>query len=111
MAFNFVLFLGNVVLSPTSFPSSKDMPFIGRLSITPTIIGPFFHFDILISYVIVVVFSSRIFRNLDLEIEWVLRCKARELKSLRCIVSHLERVRIIFNRITFENSDNVLKCL
>ena len=38
------------------------------------------------------VFSNRIFRDLDLGIEWVLRCKAMELESLRCIVSRLERV-------------------
>ncbi len=38
------------------------------------------------------VFSTRIFRNLDLEIEWVLRCK---LESLRCIVSRLERVVVV----------------
>ena len=37
-------------------------------------------------------FSTRIFQNLDLGIEWVLRCKAMELESLRCIVSHPERV-------------------
>ena len=36
----------NFILAPTSFPSSKDMPFIGRLSITPTIIGPVLHFDL-----------------------------------------------------------------
>ena len=41
------------------------------------------------------VFSTRIFRNLDLGIEWVLRCKAMELKSLRCIVSRLERVVVV----------------
>ena len=38
------------------------------------------------------VFSTGIFLNLDLGIEWVLRCKAMELVSLRCIVSRLERV-------------------
>ena len=41
------------------------------------------------------VFSTRIFRNLDLGIEWVLRCKAMELESLRCIVSRLERVVVV----------------
>ena len=41
------------------------------------------------------VFSTRIFRNLDLEIEWVLRCKAMELESLRCIVSRLESVIVV----------------
>ena len=45
-----------------------------------------------ISCAIIVVFSIRIFRNLDLGIEWVLRCKANELESLRYIVSRLERV-------------------
>ena len=44
------------------------------------------------------VFSSRIFRNFDLGIEWFLRWKAVELKSFRCIVSRLERV-IICKRI------------
>ena len=44
--FNFVLFLGNVALASTSFPSSKDMPLIGRLSITQTIIRQVFHFDV-----------------------------------------------------------------
>ena len=37
-------------------------------------------------------FSTRNLWNLDLGIEWVLRCKAMELESLRCIVSRLERV-------------------
>ena len=41
------------------------------------------------------VFSSRIFRNLDLGIEWVLRCKPMELESLRCIVNSLERVVVV----------------
>ena len=45
-----------------------------------------------ISYVIIVVFSIRIFRNLDVIKEWTLRCTAMELESLRCIVSRLERV-------------------
>ena len=44
---------------------------------------------------IIVVFSTRIFRNLVLGIEWVLRCKAMELESLRCIVSCLERVVVV----------------
>ena len=47
----------------------------------------------------IVVFLTRIFRNLDLGIEWVLRCKARELESLRCIVSRLERVVVV--RLTY----------
>ena len=34
----------------------------------------------------------RIFRNLNLGIEWVLSCKAIDLESLRFIVSRLERV-------------------
>ena len=41
------------------------------------------------------VFSTKIFRNLDLGIEWVLRCKAMELESLRCIVIRLERVVVV----------------
>ncbi len=41
---------------------------------------------------IIVVFSTTIFRNLDLGIEWVLRYKAIVLESLRCIVCRLERV-------------------
>ena len=45
-----------------------------------------------ISYAIIVVFSTRIFQNLDLGIEWVLRCK---LESLRCIISCLERVEVL----------------
>ena len=36
-------------------------------------------------------FKTRIFPNLDLGIKWVLRYKATELESLRCIVSHLEK--------------------
>ena len=40
-------------------------------------------------------FSTRIFQNLDLGIECVLRCKAIELESLRCIVSRLERVVVV----------------
>ena len=51
--------------------------------------------SLLISCVIIVVFSSRIFRNLDLGIEWALRCKAMEQESLRCIVSRLERVVVV----------------
>ena len=39
--------------------------------------------------------STRIFQNLDLEIEWVLRCKPMELESLRCMVSRLERVIVV----------------
>ena len=42
-----------------------------------------------------VVFSTRIFRNLDLRIEFVFRCKAMELESLRGIVSGLERVVVV----------------
>ena len=44
-------------------------------------------------------FPTIIFRNLDLGIEWVLRCTAMELESLRCIVSRLERV--VVERPTF----------
>ena len=47
---------------------------------------------LLISCAITVVFSTRIFRNLDLRIERILTCKAMEQESLRCIVSRLERV-------------------
>ena len=45
--------------------------------------------------VIIVVFSVRIFQNLDFGIEWVVRCKAMELESLRFIVRHLERVILV----------------
>ena len=38
------------------------------------------------------VFSTRMFLNLNLGIEWLLRCRAMELGLLRCIVMHLERV-------------------
>ena len=41
------------------------------------------------------VFSTRTFRNLDLGIEWILRCKAIELEPLRCIVSRLERIVVV----------------
>ena len=51
--------------------------------------------SLLISHAIIVVFSTRIFRNLDLGIEWVLRSKAMELESLGCIVSCLERVVVV----------------
>ena len=43
-----------------------------------------------ISCAIIIVFSTRIFRNLG--IEWFLRWKAIELVSLRCILSRQERV-------------------
>ena len=49
----------------------------------------------LISDAVIIVFSTRTFRNLDLRIERVLRCKAMELISVRCIVSRLERVIVI----------------
>ena len=45
---------------------------------------------ILISCAIIVMFSTRTFRNLDLGMEWVLKCKAMELESLRCTVNRLE---------------------
>ena len=48
-----------------------------------------------ISYAIIVVFSTNIFRNLDLKIEWVLRCKAMELESSKCIVIRLEWVVVV----------------
>ena len=51
--------------------------------------------SLFISCAIIVGFSTRIFRNLDLGIECVLRCKAIELESLRCIVSRLERVVVV----------------
>ena len=41
------------------------------------------------------VFSTRIFGNLDLGIEWFLRCKAIELESLRCIEGRVERVVVV----------------
>ena len=41
------------------------------------------------------VFLTRIFWNMDLGIEWVLRCKAMELESLRCIVNCLEGVVVV----------------
>ena len=47
------------------------------------------------SYAIIVVFLTRNFQNMDLGIEWVLRCNAIELESLRCIVSHLERAVVV----------------
>ena len=50
---------------------------------------------VVVAYLFRVVFSTRIFRNLDSGIEWVLRCKAIELESLRCIVSCLERVVVL----------------
>ena len=51
--------------------------------------------SLFISCTIIVVLSTRTFRNLDLGIEWVLRCKAMELESSRCIVSRLERVVVV----------------
>ena len=44
---------------------------------------------------IIVVFSTTFFQKLDVGIEWVFRCKAMELESLRCIVSHLGRVVVV----------------
>ena len=44
---------------------------------------------------ILVMFSTRIFQNLDLGIKWVLRCKAIELESLKYIVSRQERVVVV----------------
>ena len=40
----------------------------------------------------IVMLTTRIFQNLDMGIEWILRCKAIELESLKCIVSHLESI-------------------
>ena len=65
--------------------------------------------NLLISCAIIVVFSTRIFRNLDLGIERILRCKAMELESLRCIASRLESVIVVkptyalFSLETFEH--------
>ena len=39
--------------------------------------------------------SISIFRNLNLEIEWVLRYKAMELESLRYIVRRLETIVVV----------------
>ena len=50
---------------------------------------------LLISCAIIVVFSTRISKNLDLGIEWLLKCWAMELELLRCIVKHLERVIVV----------------
>ena len=41
------------------------------------------------------VFATIIFQNVDLGIERVLRCRAMELESLRCIESRLERVIMV----------------
>ena len=43
----------------------------------------------------VVVFTTGIFRNLDLEIKLVLRCLTMELESLRSIFRRLERVVVV----------------
>ena len=51
--------------------------------------------SLLILCTIIGVFSTRIIWNLDLGIERVLRCKAMELESLRCIVNLLERVVVV----------------
>ena len=51
--------------------------------------------SLFISCAIMVVFSTRIFQNLDLGIEWVLRCKATDLESLQCIVSRLKKVVVV----------------
>ena len=50
---------------------------------------------ILFSCAIIEVFSTRIFRNLDLGRKWLLRRRALELESLRCIVGRLERVVVV----------------
>ena len=39
--------------------------------------------------------STRIFWNLDLGIDFVLRCKVMEVESLRCIVNRLKRVVVV----------------
>ena len=51
--------------------------------------------SLLISCATIVAFSTRIFRNLDLGIEYILRSKPMELESLGCIVSRLERVVVV----------------
>ena len=48
-----------------------------------------------VSCAIIMVFSTRFFRNLDLGIEWVLRCKAMELESLRFIYHHHHHVVLV----------------
>ena len=54
---------------------------------------------VVVSCAIIVVFLTKIFRNLDLGIRWILRCKAIELESLRCIISCFERVVVVRNWI------------
>ena len=54
-----------------------------------------FSHSLLISCAIILVFSTRIFRNLDLGIEWVFRYGAMELESLRYIVSCLGRAVVV----------------
>ena len=50
---------------------------------------------LLISCGLIVVFSTKTFRNLDLGIELLLRCKSMEVESLRLIVRRLKRVVVI----------------
>ena len=45
LALIFAILLGWPFLVFTSFPSMREIPFIGSLSTTPTWIGPFFHLD------------------------------------------------------------------
>ena len=51
--------------------------------------------ELLILYAIIVVFLTRIFRNLDFGQEWLLRSRAIELESLRSIVRRLRRVVVV----------------
>ena len=57
---------------------------------------------LLISCAIMVVFSTRIFPNLDLGIERLLRYKAREQESLRCIARRLEGARDNFGKFIYQ---------
>ena len=45
LAFIFAILLGWPFLIFTSFPSMREIPFIGSLFTSPTWIGPFFHLD------------------------------------------------------------------
>ena len=71
--------------------NSIDFSFFGFICSASRI----YRHSLLISCVIIVVFSARIFWNLNLGMEWVLRCKAMKPESLRCIVSRLERVVLV----------------
>ena len=64
---------------------------------------------LLISCAIIVVFSTRIFKNLCLGIKWVLRREATELESLRWIVRRLERFVVVNQRTYISVGDTVSK--